>query len=226
MIVWGISDLHLAFGVPPEVRRRSAAIDQSARVEREWRAVVGPQDLVLMPGDISIARDHREIQPDLAWLDRLPGRKVLSPGNHDRWWNRVEAVRRLVRPSCLVVDGDALEVDGLIVCGCLGAPVPPADRPPTPDPVPLDHSLEAALRLRRSRQPLYLLWHYPPFAEGSRAGPWVDRFREAGVDTCVYGHGHRQSQWATAVQGRRDGVTYRSVPADALGFRPLKLDQY
>ena len=44
-------------------------------------------DLVLIPGDLSMARNHRDLQPDLAWLDRLPGIKVVSPGNHDQWWN-------------------------------------------------------------------------------------------------------------------------------------------
>ena len=37
-------------------------------------------DLVLLPGDLSMARNHRDLQPDLAWLDRLPGTKVLAAG--------------------------------------------------------------------------------------------------------------------------------------------------
>lgn len=224
MAIWGLSDLHLAFGVPEPVRRRAAAVDHSARVEREWRAVVAPEDLVLMPGDLSIARDHREVQADLAWLHALPGRKVLSPGNHDRWWNRVDAVRRLLRPSCVAVDGDAVDLDALVVCGCLGAPVPAADSPAAAIPPPLMSALEAGSKRRRPGQPLVLLWHYPPFGTGRRPGPWVEHFRAFGVDRCVYGHGHRQSRWSEAVQGPVAGVDYRGVAADAIGFRPIRLD--
>lgn len=224
MTVWGISDLHLALGVAPDVRRRSGAVDHSSRVERQWRAIVAPEDLVLMPGDLSIARDHREIQPDLEWLQRLPGRKVLSPGNHDRWWNRVEAVRRLLRPGSFAVDGDAITLDGMILCGCLGSPVGSIDQPDPPIPLALERTLASAATLARPGWPIILLWHFPPFASGSRPGPWVARFRQAGLSACLYGHGHREAQWSGAVQGLRDGVRYHGVSADSIGFRPYRID--
>ena len=64
-----------------------------------------------------MARNHRDLQPDLAWLDRLPGTKVLAPGNHDAWWNGVEAVRPMLRRSQRAVDGDALSTHGVIEIG-------------------------------------------------------------------------------------------------------------
>ena len=61
------------------------------------RASVRLGDLVLVPGDVSMARNHRDVQADLAWLDRLPGTKVLAPGNHDQWWNGIEKIRPMLR---------------------------------------------------------------------------------------------------------------------------------
>ena len=47
----------------------------------------------------------------------------------------------------------------------------------------------------------------------------------AKASVCLYGHLHAESQWATAIQGVMNGVTYRCVAADALGFRPLRIGE-
>jgi len=94
MTVWAIADLHLSFAHPDRRERYAGRWrDHAAKIEAGWREVVGPGDLVLLPGDLSMARNHRDLQPDLAWLDRLPGTKVLAPGNHDLWWNGAEKIR-------------------------------------------------------------------------------------------------------------------------------------
>jgi predicted phosphohydrolase len=227
--IWGISDLHLSFA-RPDRRERFAARwrDHAATIEREWRAVVRPEDLVLLPGDLSMARTHREVQPDLAWLDKLPGTKVLAPGNHDTWWNRVEAVRRLLRRSLRAVDGDALATHGVIVCGARGAPASTdddtAEAPDADDALgTLDRALEAARRLRTDREPIYVLWHFPPFDPFGRPGRAVSRFEAAEATACLYGHLHIAGQWSRAVQGYVRGVAYHCVAADAIGFRPLRI---
>ncbi len=235
MKVWAIADLHLSFA-RPERRERYAGRwrDHAARIEAQWRETVQPEDLVLLPGDLSMARNHRELQPDLAWLDALPGTKVLSPGNHDTWWNGVEPIRSLLRRSLRAVGGDALEVEGAIVCGTRGVDpalsngVLPEQQAVIEDELgKLQRGLELATRLRVSPgQPLYLLWHYPPFDAYGRPGPWVPRFEEAGVSACVYGHLHTQSQWSRAVQGNYNGVRYYCVAADAVGFRPFRIDSW
>src|SRR5438067_9474444 len=122
MRLWAIADLHLSLA-RAERRERFAGRwrDHTTKIAAEWRAVVRREDLVLLPGDLSMARNHRDVQPDLAWLDRLPGTKVLSAGNHDAWWNSVEAIRPMLRRSLRAVGGDALATHGVVVCGTLGA---------------------------------------------------------------------------------------------------------
>lgn len=230
MNVWAISDLHLSFSRPDRRERYAARWrDHAARIAAGWREAVRPGDVVLLPGDLSMARNHREVQPDLEWLGGLPGIKVLSPGNHDRWWNGSGPVRRILRRRMVAVDGDAAEVAGVVVCGLRGAPTP-VEGSPDADPIALDRELRAldsgleeAARLRGGDRPLYVLCHYPPFDRHGRAGPCVERFERAGVTACVYGHLHIQAQWSTAAQGLIRGVRYHCVAADAVGFRPLRI---
>ncbi len=231
MRVWAISDLHLSFA-KPDRRERFAARwkDHAAKIAREWRAVVRPDDVVLLPGDLSMAMTHRDVQPDLSWLDRLPGIKVLSPGNHDRWWNDVAKIRPMLRRSERAVDGDALSLDGLIVCGARGAPVLDEDASAEArtasdrELARLDRALEQAQQLRVHSEPIYVLWHFPPFDQHRRPGPVVSRLEAAGVSCCVYGHLHIEGQWSLAVQGVVRGVRYDCVAADAIGFRPIRVD--
>jgi predicted phosphohydrolase len=230
--VWAISDLHLSFA-RPDRRDRFAARwqDHARKIAENWRAAVRPKDLVLLPGDFSMARNHREIQPDLEWLGGLPGTKVLAQGNHDRWWNDVAAVRRLLRRSMVAVGGDAVAVGGIVVCGTRGVP-PPQDEASTAERIAvgreldaLERALDHAARIRENPESrLYVLWHFPPFDANGRPGPWVERLERAGVTACVYGHLHIQGQWSLAVQGLVRGVRYHCVAADAIGFRPLRVD--
>jgi predicted phosphohydrolase len=233
MNVWAISDLHLSFARSAQRERYAARWrDHAAKIEVNWHRTVGRDDVVLLPGDTSMAGNHRDLQPDLEWLERLPGTKVISRGNHDRWWNDVAAIRRMLRRSIRAVDGDAIALDGMVVCGTAGALVP-SDHDPAADRTEVERQIEAirnalahAASLRSDRPiPLYVLWHYPPFDVHGRPGPWVELFEQARVTACIYGHLHSQSEWPAAVQGVVRGVRYHCGAADAIGFCPLRIDR-
>src|SRR5262249_21414618 len=90
----------------------------------------------------------------------------------------------------------------------------------------LERALKQAIRIRgQTATPLYVLWHHPPFDPHGRPGPVVEHFERAGVTACLYGHLHVQSQWPLAVHGSVRGVRYYCVAADAIGFRPLRIDK-
>jgi predicted phosphohydrolase len=137
----------------------------------------------------------------------------------------------MLRDTLQAVGGDAIAIGNVIVCGSKG--VPPLSGNVSPEQKAevdreqsaLEHALAQACELRSSmRQPVYLLWHYPPFDAFGRAAPWVSSIEEAGVTACVYGHLHTEGQWSRATQGNIRGVRYYCVAADALGFRPLRID--
>lgn len=210
MAIWAISDLHLSLARDPEGKLLGPRwAGHKERIENNWRSRVKDDDLVLLPGDVSMARTHKDVQPDLRWLHELPGTKVLSPGNHDLWWNNLDKVRIMMRSSQLAVNGDAVETHGVIVCGARG--MPPIDLEKARDGKEaiayakeleiLEKALIKANALRTNKEPVYLLWHYPPFDAYGRPGPCVAHFEAAWVSTCVYGHIHAESQWSSAPQG-------------------------
>jgi len=73
MNVWAIADLHLSLARPDRRERYAARWrDHVASIEREWCKTVAEDDLVLIPGDISMARNHGDLQPDFAWNRSAP----------------------------------------------------------------------------------------------------------------------------------------------------------
>ena len=61
-----------------------------------------PQDVVLVPGDISWAMDLGGAQVDLDEICQMPGQKVLLRGNHDYWWSSLSRVRAALWGDCLL----------------------------------------------------------------------------------------------------------------------------
>ena len=63
MKVWAIADLHLSLGASDRLERERKAgrktADRLDRIETEWREAVDRNDLVLIPGDVSMARNHQ-----------------------------------------------------------------------------------------------------------------------------------------------------------------------
>lgn len=97
MALFAISDLHLAMSTdkPMDVfgPRWEKYMD---RLEQNWLGCVGYDDTVLIPGDISWATYLDEAGEDLRFIERLPGRKIISRGNHDYWWASAKKMNEFI----------------------------------------------------------------------------------------------------------------------------------
>ncbi len=206
--------------------------DHAAVIERSWRDQIAADDLVLLPGDISWAMHIQDAMADLAWIDALPGRKVMCKGNHDYWWSSKGKVRAVLPPSISVVDCDALLVDDVVLCGTRGWAVPgDRDFNKTTDLRiyerelnRLDRALAGAQVLAEGTRPIIVLLHFPPFRD-KEPTEFARRIAAAGAQSCVYGHLHQADQWANATTGVVEGVHYYLTACDALQFTPIQLDR-
>jgi predicted phosphohydrolase len=117
--VFALSDPHLALGTPGKAMDRfgPAWVDHPTRMAAAWDGAVDPDDLVLVPGDISWARDLPGAAPDLAWLAARPGTKVLIKGNHEHWWTNKRRVREALPDGMHALEADALRLGDVALCG-------------------------------------------------------------------------------------------------------------
>jgi uncharacterized protein len=187
---------------------------------RGWREVVGPEDLVIVAGDISWAMRLSEAIPDLLDLASLPGRKVLLKGNHDYWWPSISRLRAVLPEGMYALQNDALVLDGVAVTGTRGWEYPP--KTPEDEKIFAREVERLGLSLKALKGQPYATWswpsHFPPFGPGGEASPLLEMAAEAGPSAIVYGHLHGADPERLPQAYR--GIPLHLVAADALGFRP------
>jgi uncharacterized protein len=234
MRLFGISDLHLGFRVDKPMSIFGAGWERHfEKIEASWRAQVGPDDLVLVPGDLSWAMHEDEARADLDWFGALPGQKVIVKGNHDYWWPKSRTkLARLLPPSVHPIKKNAVRIGNVVCFGVRGCDlVPLFGKTPEQNAVEIEREtseLEASIadaeRLRAGAARVIALFHYPPFVLGERTSPFTEKIAAAGATLCVYGHLHERSEWSATFQGEANGVRYRLLSCDSLDFRVVPLD--
>ena len=66
--------------------------------------------------------------------------------------------------------------------------------------------------------------HYPPLYNGEKNEYILRVISEFGIKRCYYGHIHGKAGHARAFEGEYEGTEYRMIPADYIGFMPLKIE--
>lgn len=246
MTVWALSDPHLAFGVPSKTMEAFGSLWKNyvIRIEAAWKERITPEDLVLLPGDISWAMDLKDALVDLEWIHRLPGTKVILKGNHDYWWPSSSKLAKALPPSILFVHNNALlwkeiaiggtrlwdtnEYDFNEIIHFQKNPLEKKSSPPTVKETEkiFERELE---RLRLSLRQLdpkakkrIALTHYPPIGcdlKPSRASAILEEFK---IQVCVFGHLHNIKKEAPLF-GEVRGVRYLFTSCDYLDFIPLRV---
>jgi uncharacterized protein len=242
LAIYALGDTHLSFAAnKPMDIFGPLWTGHPGPLFQNWEATVGPDDIVLVPGDISWGMTLAEAEPDLRELDQLPGRKVMIQGNHDYWWESLKKMRAMDLKSITFIQNDTVllpagsvpEVDGPVaVCGTRGW-ITPGDRSWGEDKEHnqkiyqreagrLKLSLEAGRRLGAAA---YLaMLHYPPVAEDHQPTLFTEVLESFGnVLFCVYGHLHGAGAQYRAFQGLHGGVHYRLVACDGIDFTPIRL---
>lgn len=197
----------------------------SCQIREKWCQLVAEEDVVLLPGDISWAMSLEEAVPDLAFLAELPGRKIITKGNHELWWDTISKVRRILPDSILAIQNDHILLeDGTAVCGTRGWQCPDGEFASEHDEKIFHREvgrLELSLRSvpPEAKRKIVML-HFPPTNVWEDRSPFVELMIQYGVEVCVYGHLHDQSPGKSALAEEKWGIKFYLVSADYLQFEP------
>ena len=226
MAVYAIADLHLPAQQKPMDIFGEHWRDHFQRISEDWLGRVKPEDVVLLPGDISWAMRLEEALEDLQSIGRLPGTKLLLRGNHDYWWNSIGRVRRALPEGMYALQNDSLCVGGRLYAGSRGWTLPGGPEFSENDQriyererLRLEMSLKHARRANEAA-PITVMMHYPPLTEDCPG--FSDILEAFSVTDCVYGHLHGPAIYG-AVRGMRGTVRYHQVSCDGLGFKLYQL---
>ena len=250
MSVWALSDPHLSFSVPDKSMEAFGPLWHGyvEKIEKNWKVCVREEDLVLVPGDICWATKPEEAMIDLAWIDALPGTKVLLKGNHDYWWGSKKKILELLPPSIHIIQNDAYCWNGIAIGGSrlwdteeynfnkfIHFQENPRARIKTEEDREKEKKEAEKIftreleRLRLSLSGLdpkakrrIALTHYPPIGadmKPTRASTILEEFK---IEACIFGHLHNIDKEHTLF-GQARGVHYHLTSCDYLDFTPLKI---
>lgn len=226
MAIFAISDPHLSLAKPKPMTIFGAQwTDHWQQIQANWCARVQPDDLVLIPGDISWAMQLADAQLDLDAIGALPGQKLLLRGNHDYWWGSLARVRRALPEGMYALQNDHFVYRDQVIAGTRGWTCPGSpgfseqdQRLYEREVQRLELSLKSAART--GKHLAVAMMHYPPFNEKREENGFLRLFAAYGVQKVIYGHLHGRSL-AYAFEGEHEGIQYRLVSCDHLQFTPL-----
>lgn len=108
MSVFSFADLHLALNIPSKKMDFFGKPwdNYTDKIKQNWLEHISKDDLVLIPGDISWAKDLNDAKVDLDFIHDLPGTKVMIRGNHDYWWTSLSKIEKILPPSIHVIQNN------------------------------------------------------------------------------------------------------------------------
>lgn len=227
MALYAIGDLHLCLGAPKPMDVFGGAWVGYMEKLREGMGVIGPEDTTVLLGDLSWALDLQAARADFAWINEIPGRKIILKGNHDYWWSTAAKFQKFCLENQFsnmnILNNNFYEYEGYAICGTRGwyyeekRSTEHDEKVFRRELIRLEASLKAAREL-----PKLVFLHYPPRSKGYECPEILELLSRYEVRRCFYGHLHGPSH-RLALEGTWDGVEYALLAADFINFRPQKI---
>ena len=194
------------------------------RLKANWTRLIKDSDTVVIPGDISWALKLEETKEDFAFLNSLPGKKIILKGNHDLWWSTSKKLTQFLEENNFstisFVFNNAVVVEDKAVCGTRGwfYDLAPDDKVVKREAGRLEASITAAEK--SGKTPVVFL-HYPPVYSEWVCEEIFSVIKKHGIKTVWHGHIHGSG--FNNAKKEFDGVNLRLLSADCVDFCPVPI---
>ncbi|MBQ8042992.1 MAG: metallophosphoesterase [Clostridia bacterium] len=228
MAIYAISDLHLSKAVPNKSMEMFGKDweNYEQRLDENWRKTVKENDTVLIPGDISWALDLNTAYEDFAYINSLPGNKVIIKGNHDYYFSTLTKVNKFLEENNFntikILNNNSFLVEDKNICGFRGWGNTEDDKVDDHkvflrELVRLELSLSSIGEENKDKD-IIVMTHFPPFRHEIK-----ELFKKYNVKKCIYGHLHGEGHYMVR-EGVIDDVEYKMVSGDYTKFELIKLN--
>ena len=185
-------------------------------------------DLCVICGDLSWSMSLDSSVEDFKFIDSLPGKKIILKGNHDYWWSTATKAKKIFAQNDIatidILHNNFFSYEDIAICGTRGW-FYEEEKGDSHDKKILARELsrlETSLKLADGFEKKYCFFHYPPRYNKYVCTEIVEMMGDYGVRKCYYGHIHGSGH-RFAVEGNVDGIYYKMVSADYIGFEPVKV---
>ena len=227
MALYAIGDLHLCLGAPKPMDVFGGNWTGYMDKLKDGMSVITEADTTVLLGDLSWALSLEESAADFAWINEIPGRKIILKGNHDYWWSTAAKFNKFCEANGFedlhLLNNNCFEYENWAICGTRGWFFE-EERSGAHDEKVFKRELcrlEASLKAAGEKHKAVFL-HYPPRYNGYECREILELLEKYEVRLCLYGHLHGGSH-KLAMEGLWDGVEFRLVAADYLNFKPYKV---
>lgn len=227
MALYVIGDLHLSLTGEKPMDVFGEKWANHVERTREAFSHLHDDDVTVLAGDSSWGMSLDGAREDFAFLDALPGKKILLKGNHDYWWTTASKMKKFFADNGFttldILHNNCFFYGDYAICGTRGwfyeedAAGTHTGKMLAREALRLEASFQAA-----EGRPILCFLHYPPIYQGYQCPELltiIDRWR---VERCYYGHLHGITH-KRAFEGKRSFTDYSLISADYLGFAPKKV---
>ena len=234
MSIYVIGDLHLSFSVdkPMDIFGNNWE-NHAEKIKNNWISKVKENDTVILPGDFSWATYLKDTYKDFDFLNSLPGKKIMSKGNHDYWWTTLTSMRNYLKENSFenidFLYNNSYLVEDKINVGTRGwvnnwksednkkILKRENDR--------LKLSIEDGIKNFGKEKEIIAFIHYPPFYKEPFIPEEIDFIKTINnynIKRCYYAHLHAEAH-KEAIEGLVNGIEFKLVSSDYLKFDLMKI---
>ena len=246
MSLFAIGDLHLHYQsvlkAPGQLHGRVWK-NHEEKFRKNCLKQVTPEDTLVLVGDHSWGKNLNECEQDLQYIMELPGRKILSRGNHDMFWDakKTGQLNEMFQPRLsflqdnyevyrdyALVGTKGFTFEGPFYLNRRGQIVGWDEEAEMHAKKLVERELQ---RLRKSFElakrdgyrKFIMFLHYPPTNILEEESGFTKMAEEYGAEQVIYAHCHGETRFHDSIEGDFHGIRYILVSGDFRKWEPMRV---